>query len=253
MEGSRIGTKESVVSVSLNTNDALFAEIADSNISTVPSLLKEKCREVEGTWHVDPHHAAFSKNRPISSDSSISEIAAYAGKVGTISELKESLQIHLEVRFFPSIFKLSDRRRNHFPHQLSRLRRALAARARDSGGGQRIGLHLRPARPRGKNPITPLAQHPIEEVLHYLLLYCAANRGLKPKELDALRREFLLVSPFPPFHAQNFGLQQLPLLGLLERAGLLAPRGSAPSFASVRSKMRLIRDDIDGSQRSDLK
>ena len=101
--------------------------------------------------------------------------------------------------------------------------------------------------------LAKLAQHPIEEVLHYLLLYCAANRGLKPKELDALRREFLLVSPFPPFHAQNFGLQQLPLLGLLERAGLLAPRGSAPSFASVRSKMRLIRDDVDGSQRSDLK
>ncbi|CBK23610.2 uncharacterized protein [Blastocystis hominis] len=53
-------------------------------------------------FHHHHYHPAFSKNRPISSDSSVSEIAAYAGKVGTISELKESLQIHLEVRFFPS-------------------------------------------------------------------------------------------------------------------------------------------------------
>ena len=92
------------MSISLNTNDALFSEIADSNISTVPQLLKEKCREIEGTssFHHHHYHPAFSKNRPISSDSSVSEIAAYAGKVGTISELKESLQIHLEVRFFPS-------------------------------------------------------------------------------------------------------------------------------------------------------
>lgn len=104
MEGSRIGKRENVVSISLNTNDALFSEIADSNISTVPQLLKEKCREIEGTSSSSSSHVAFSKNRPISSDSSISEIAAYAGKVGTISELKESLQIHLEVRFFPSNF-----------------------------------------------------------------------------------------------------------------------------------------------------
>ena len=53
MEGSRVGKRENVVSISLNTNDALFSEIADSNISTVPQLLKEKCREIEGNLH--PH------------------------------------------------------------------------------------------------------------------------------------------------------------------------------------------------------
>ena len=52
---------------------------------------------------------------------------------------------------------------------------------------------------------------------------------------------------------QNFGLQTLPLLTLLDRSGLLSPRSSSSNFASIRSKMRLIRDDIDGSQRSDLK
>ena len=52
MEGSRIGKRENVVSIALNTNDALFSEIADSNISTVPQLLKEKCREIEGNLHL---------------------------------------------------------------------------------------------------------------------------------------------------------------------------------------------------------
>lgn len=150
LEGSRIGKKENVVSISLNTNDALFSEIADSNISTVPQLLKEKCREIEGTSSFHHHHypPAFSKNRPISSDSSVSEIAAYAGKVGTISELKESLQIHLEVRFFfpPNSFS-SDRQSNHGPDECSLLRRAMAARARNSGGWQRIGLHYGSAQP----------------------------------------------------------------------------------------------------------
>ncbi|KNB43438.1 vacuolar protein-sorting-associated protein [Blastocystis sp. subtype 4] len=48
VEGDKIGRKDnSPVSVQLNSNDQLFAEIADYNISMVPRYLKEKSHEIQ--------------------------------------------------------------------------------------------------------------------------------------------------------------------------------------------------------------
>ena len=51
MDGGLIGKREGVpVTISLNSNDALFAEIANSNVSVIPQLLKEKLSEIESVF-----------------------------------------------------------------------------------------------------------------------------------------------------------------------------------------------------------
>ena len=45
VEGDKIGRKDN--SLQLNSNDQLFAEIADYNISMVPRYLKEKSHEIQ--------------------------------------------------------------------------------------------------------------------------------------------------------------------------------------------------------------
>ena len=48
LDGGSIGKKEgTVLNIPLNTNDSLFAELADQNISTVPKFLKEKSLEIQ--------------------------------------------------------------------------------------------------------------------------------------------------------------------------------------------------------------
>ena len=37
-------------------------------------------------------------------------------------------------------------------------------------------------------------QYSIEDVLHYLIMYSAVNKGFKAKDFDAIRKEFLFVS-----------------------------------------------------------
>lgn len=48
LEGSKIGKKENtIIPIQLSTNDQLFTEIADFNISMVPRYLKEKSLEIQ--------------------------------------------------------------------------------------------------------------------------------------------------------------------------------------------------------------
>ena len=51
MDGGLIGKREGVrVTISLNSNDALLAEIANSNVSVISQLLKEKLSEIESVF-----------------------------------------------------------------------------------------------------------------------------------------------------------------------------------------------------------
>ena len=54
LEGSKIGKKENtIVPIQLSTNDQLFTEIADTNISVIPRYLRDKSLEIQCTcFHV---------------------------------------------------------------------------------------------------------------------------------------------------------------------------------------------------------
>lgn len=40
---------------------------------------------------------------------------------------------------------------------------------------------------------------------------------------------------------------------MLERSGLLVQRNSTSNYSSIKSKLRLVRDDINGTEPSDVK
>ena len=91
------------------------------------------------------------------------------------------------------------------------------------------------------------------DFLHYLIMYSQTNNGIKAKEFDSLRREFLLVGAIGGIDAKTYGFPRFPLLLRLEESGLVRRREGSGNYATVRSRMRLIRDDIDGSNQADLK
>lgn len=91
------------------------------------------------------------------------------------------------------------------------------------------------------------------DFLHYLIMYSQTNNGIKAKEFDSLRREFLLVGAVGAIYLKTYGFPRLPLLLRLEESRLLRRREGSNTYATVRSRMRLIRDDMDGSNQGDLK
>lgn len=50
-----------------------------------------------------------------------------------------------------------------------------------------------------------------------------------------------------------FGFQYLPLLTSLEKARLLTRRDGSSNYPALKSKLRLIRNDVDGTQPIDIK
>ena len=99
LEGSKIGKKENtIIPIQLSTNDQLFTEIADMNISVIPRYLREKSLEIQCThFHCDCDVIALYNSRPKDSTCSISDLTQFVRKVGTIQELYDSLQVHLTV------------------------------------------------------------------------------------------------------------------------------------------------------------
>ena len=52
---------------------------------------------------------------------------------------------------------------------------------------------------------------------------------------------------------KTYGFPRLPILLRLEESGLIRRREGSNNYGTVRSRMRLIRSDIDGSNQADLK
>lgn len=50
-----------------------------------------------------------------------------------------------------------------------------------------------------------------------------------------------------------FGFQYLPLLTSLEKAKLLIRRDNSNNYSVLKGKLRLIRNDVDGTQPIDIK
>lgn len=98
-----------------------------------------------------------------------------------------------------------------------------------------------------------LIQNSLETILHYLILYSIINNGIKSKDYDSIRREILLVLDISIILIQMFGFQYLPLLTSLEKAKLLIRRDNSNNYSVLKGKLRLIRNDVDGTQPIDIK
>ncbi|KAK8816432.1 hypothetical protein WA556_001377 [Blastocystis sp. ATCC 50177/Nand II] len=83
---------------------------------------------------------------------------------------------------------------------------------------------------------------PLATVVRLLVLWSLVNSGLKPKVFDEARASV----------TQFFGLPTLLLLHNLQKLGLLVPREAAGNFATLRSRMRLVQDGVDGLSMADM-
>ena len=89
-------------------------------------------------------------------------------------------------------------------------------------------------------------------MVRLLVLWSLVNSGLKPKVFDEARASV----------TQFFGLPTLLLLHNLQKLGgrggagcravLLVPREAAGNFATLRSRMRLVQDGVDGLSMADM-
>ncbi|KAK8807999.1 hypothetical protein WA588_006484 [Blastocystis sp. NMH] len=212
LPGDKIGKKDPTpVTLQMTINEPLFAQLADANISLVPRSLKEKSMEIQALYN----------SRPRDSSCSISDLSQFVKKVGTIQDLYDSLQVHLFVANQITTVTNS----TEFGMRWQREREILE--------GELSADSLREMLYEGCDMI---------DFLHYLIMFSQTNSGIKAKDFDSLRREFLLTYGFP----------RLPILLRLEESGLIRRREGSNNYGTVRSRMRLIRSDIDGSNQADL-
>ena len=85
---------------------------------------------------------------------------------------------------------------------------------------------------------------PWATILRCLVLMSVTSAGIKPKLLEAFKRDFL----------QIYGYHHLPLLIALEKLGLLvkSPASIPQPFPALRKALRLIVDDVDDTKPTDI-
>lgn len=92
-----------------------------------------------------------------------------------------------------------------------------------------------------------LAQAPMLTVIRLLCLFSVVSGGIKPKNLEYLKREIV----------QTYGYEYIPLLDMLAKTGLMtratpSSTRSSVGFQAVRSPLRLVVDDIDEHNPNDV-
>eukprot|EP00744_Colponema_vietnamica_P021985 GILI01031525.1.p1 GENE.GILI01031525.1~~GILI01031525.1.p1 ORF type:complete len:440 (-),score=103.59 GILI01031525.1:114-1328(-) len=85
-------------------------------------------------------------------------------------------------------------------------------------------------------------QEPLVRVLRLLCLYSVVNGGIKPKPLEFFKREIL----------QTYGFELLFTLNNLERSGLFKKQETKFNWNSVKKAWRLIVEDVDVQNPSDI-
>lgn len=86
------------------------------------------------------------------------------------------------------------------------------------------------------------AAAPMSTVLRSAVLLSLTSGGIKPKLLEAFKRDFL----------QAYGYEHLPLLIALQSLGLLVRSPSPSPFQGARKPFRLIVDDVDDGAPNDI-
>ena len=79
-------------------------------------------------------------------------------------------------------------------------------------------------------------------MIRLLCLYSCVNNGIKPKVLDALKRDIL----------QTYGYDKMFTLNNLEKAGLVKKADARNPYPQLRKAFRLSVDDIDEKEPNDI-
>lgn len=198
-------------------SDNLFAEIRDQNFAVVGEMLHKVARRINEDY--EGRHQAKT----------VQQIREFVGRLGGLQSEHQSLRLHTSLT--EQIMGMTGT--EEFNRALE-IQQNLVA-----------GVDLAAQQAAIEDLIN--AEAPMLLVLRLLCLSSIVGGGIKPKNLEFVKREIL----------QTYGYEHLPLLLALTRVGLLTKATSSSSrsstgFAAVRRPLKLINDDVDERAPTDI-
>lgn len=199
------------------STDPLFGSIRDENFAIVGEKLHNSAKQLNEDY--EKRHTAKT----------VTEMRAFVGKLGGLTKAHTSLRLHTG---------LTERIMEYTTKELFNLNLELQ---------QNIvaGLDLNGQLNSIEDLI--LAEAPLFVVLRLLCLLSIVGGGIKPKNLEYLKREIL----------QTYGYDKLVLLDMLNKTQLLtrattSSTRSGVGFQAVRSPLKLVVDDVDERDPNDV-
>ena len=241
------GQPPQMVSITLNSNDKLYAEIRDQNIEKLGPFLGQKAKEIRGEYN------KFRSNK----DASINEIHDFVKLIPGLKENYNSLSQHINIT--EEIKRTTD-----------------GAPFRSRWNTERALLEGEVCYDLLEDMIA--MQEPELMVLRLLCLQSMTNGGLKGAKFDFLRREMIQVRcqsrralfdlsmcattnsflrAFSVARAQTYGYEMLFTLNNLEKLGMLRRRemqwmDSGSAWSASRKNLRLINEDVNVMSPNDV-
>lgn len=199
------------------TSDPFFGSIRDENFAIVGEKLHTSAKKLNEDY--EKRHNAKT----------VSEMKAFVSKLGGLTKAHTSLRLHTG---------LTEKIMEYTTKEVFNLNLELQ---------QNIiaGLDLNGQLSSIEDLI--LAEAPLNITLRLLCLFSVVSGGIKPKNLEFLKREIL----------QTYGYDKINLLHMLEKTQLLTrqtPSSSRSSvgFQAVRDSLRLVVDDVDEREPNDV-
>ncbi|ORY34875.1 putative ATP binding protein [Naematelia encephala] len=194
--------------------DKLLADIRDLNFAIVGSRLSKLARRLEGDY-------GGVKNLK-----SVSEMKQFVGKISGLQSEQQNLRLHTGLTEQLMAITKTD----EFDRSLEAQQNIVAGYDTTA---QLVTIDDLLSR-----------QIPWASVLRIAVLLSLTNGGIKPKPLEAFKRDFLQV----------YGYHHLPLLVSLESLNLLvkSPTSAPHPFPALRKSLRLVVDDIDDAAPNDI-
>ena len=204
--------------------DKLYADIADLNFAVVGGRLSRLAKRLEGDY-------GGVKNLK-----SVTQMKEFVGKLGGLQSEQQSLR--LRMLYCTRGADIAD---TGVTEQLMTI-----TRTDDFNKVLEIQQNLISGYDTSSQLTT--IEHILEQeapwttVLRCIVLMSLTSGGIKPKQLEGFKRDFL----------QTYGYHHLPLLIQLQALGLLVRAPADTSFAKLRKPLRLVVDDIDDSAPNDI-
>lgn len=209
--GNIVETKRTVIT--LNSTDSLYAEIRDKNYNAVSSVLSRTAKELQQQYE--------QKNQL----KSASEMRSYVEKtLKTYQTRKTSLSNHTTIAGV-----LKDVTENDEFMEDLKCQQELINNFEIDKVNQTIISFIA----KGYN---------IHKVLRLICVHCFVSNGLKPKILEAYKREIV----------RAYGFKYIELFSNLQQVGVIYPQTTAKTFLVLSKAFKLIADDLNEQEPNDI-
>ncbi|DAZ92553.1 TPA: hypothetical protein N0F65_012783 [Lagenidium giganteum] len=203
------------VSVPLNSNDKIYAEVRDYHVERLGMYLQQQARDIRERYD------EFRKNR----DASISEIREFVKRIPGLKQNYQYLQQHINLA---ELIKKTTDHKSFRDLKVAEHAMLMGETIFDQME-ERIGF-----------------QEPILSVLRQFCMQSVTSGGIKAKNYDHLRRELVQTYGFEALLALN----SLEKAGLLRRRDTLWTDSSG--FSLARKTFRLINEEVDPRNPRDM-